>query len=169
MRFAGLVFWFSVREWSFSMWKVNGYRAARFYAKRQAAFVWAAGLYVIVLAAPASVRAACGDYVVHETNSAGATPFERNQMQSGRYAPADPVQPKAPCHGPHCSRGAPPPLLPLTTLPVEAERWGCIVCVSLSMEPSSAICQLESSRQQPFEHGQLIYHPPRSSPAHFSL
>jgi hypothetical protein len=157
---------FFLRERSFSMWKDRGYCAVKRSPRTwgRAAILWAACLMVLGFAAPARVRAECGDYVIHDSNlsAPASAPFSRQ-------AHAEPIHSKGACHGPHCSRGAPLPLMPVATVPVATEQWGCVTVVSVTTELPLARCHLEDLCRFPSGHEQVIYHPPRSLPTHLSL
>jgi hypothetical protein len=94
--------------------------------------------------APPAARASCGDYVVLDHRPASPAP----------------AVPAHPCHGPSCSRGSLPPLVPLTTAPSGPDRWGHLDPPPVEPPvPSFRIGSAEPSR--PTHHPAGVYHPPR--------
>jgi hypothetical protein len=109
--------------------------------------------------APAVLRAGCGDYVVIGPRTAGLSP---HQPETTR-APSAPVpdRPRAPCHGPRCSGGSLPPLVPLTAAPDVPEQWGHLVTPRVQAQFGRflpwAVWDLRRLPGSP----PLVYHPPR--------
>ncbi len=132
---------------------------------------WFALLSAIALVTtflPSSVRAECGDYVLRgeRGRNGQASPGVMTSAMLGQHEqqfPSRHGEPHKPCRGPHCSQGTPSLPLPVTTAPLTAEQWGCVVAAAPVGDCLSTHRVLESFSQIPRLVSQAIYHPPRSS------
>src|SRR6516162_11819561 len=76
-------------------------------------------LLAVVLLAPSTARAGCGDHVL-VTSTTKATPL------SPISAPQQPAKKQAPCSGPHCSHAPISPLpAPVAPVPAGGHEWAC--------------------------------------------
>ena len=110
------------------------------------------------LCAPAALRASCGDYVTLGPRSPGAV-----------LPRTPPVPAPAPCHGPRCSGGSLPPLLPLTVAPDTPEQWGHLARPRPAADPGRFVGWSGQDLGPLPESTTSIYHPPRLGPAATSL
>lgn len=100
-------------------------------------------------------RATCGDYLVGHA-AHGTMPAKPTQPS----VPATPAE--KPCQGPQCSRGSLPPLLPVTTIAVSLEQWGCMDMTPAIPDLEQVIRHLEDGVPRLKRRGAAIYHPPRA-------
>ena len=108
------------------------------------------------LAAPASARASCGDYV-----HIGQTGAHKAERPDGAM-PAAPAKHKLPCTGPHCSR-APVSDPPLSTSqgPPRIEQWANASGLLPGDSPAPAPALWDSGARPPVTMPSPIFHPPR--------
>jgi hypothetical protein len=119
-----------------------------------------------VLAAPAPVRAECGDYVVRTPAAEGAGYTGSQPMPAGidpstKHAPTTPQRGRIPCHGPGCSRHSPPPLVPVSTNPIQPDEWGTMLGRQSGAGAAPAGRLLDTAAPHPVRRASSIYHPPR--------
>jgi hypothetical protein len=117
-------------------------------------------LCALSLAKPSAVRAECGDYVTlgkqHAASSSGGNetlPGAGHQSQ----------KPKLPCHGPHCSRGAPAPAVPIAGAPAPAQEWGCIGQIDFVFSNRPTTTWREAFASFPHSYVSSVFHPPRAN------
>jgi hypothetical protein len=116
-----------------------------------------------VLAAPATARASCGDYVLLGNGHADRAAAPQLPPADHRTAEQPlPVQPR-PCSGPHCSRHLPPPLPPAAGAPAPVEDRCCPPAL-LVLDTARAIARtVEASCRKPSHSAAPVYHPPRQA------
>jgi hypothetical protein len=126
-------------------------------------------LVIGVFAAPAPVRAGCGDYVVltpaaegsaHTRTQAMPTPWDD---PAGR-APVGPHGGQGPCRGPGCSRHTAPPLVPVPAYTVSPNEWGCVNRLPFVAALEATGRQVGDVSEHPLRQARIIYHPPRLIP-----
>jgi hypothetical protein len=119
---------------------------------------WALACLIAVLAAPATVRASCGEYVRigdSEKHPANALPAH------GTPDPMTPGNHGSPCHGPTCGQHPVTPLAPTTTLPVHLEEWGWVSHPTHRGTGTPAFLLRAADHGRPVRRPTLVYHPPR--------
>ena len=118
------------------------------------------------LCAPAARRAGCGEYVLFGPRAEG---LSQHQLDTTRTPSAPvPTRPRSPCHGPRCSGGSLPPLLPPTVAPDVPEQWGHLPPTRVQAHPAWFTAWRAQDRRRLPGSPQLVYHPPRlgaSSPS----
>jgi hypothetical protein len=113
------------------------------------------------LCAPAALRASCGDYVILDPRP--AAPALAHQSPDPP-SPAVPARPPAPCHGPRCSGGSLPPLLPLTVAPDVPEQWGHLPLPRPASDPGRFAARSDEGLRRLPGNVPPVYHPPRLGP-----
>jgi hypothetical protein len=103
-----------------------------------------------ILAAPATARASCGDYVLLGNHPA-ALP---------EAPPGSQTQPR-PCSGPLCSRPTPLPSAPVATTPTPVEDRCCPLPPLLLDDSQAGERLLEFFCPKPRHPSVAVYHPPR--------
>jgi hypothetical protein len=117
------------------------------------------------LCAPAAVRATCGDYVTLDPRP----PAAAHQPHDPTLPPMPPVPAPAPCHGPRCSGGSLPPLLPVTVAPEVPEQWGDIPQPPSAGDSRRFAGWWEQTLRGLAGNPSSVYHPPRLGPISSSL
>ena len=105
-----------------------------------------------MLAAPATARATCGDYVLLDGRPV--------PPHSSEAPPAPPPQPR-PCSGPLCSRPTPLPLTPVSAAPVPVEDRCYPPPPSLLADSRAVARILELSCPKPAHGSVAVFRPPR--------
>jgi hypothetical protein len=95
-------------------------------------------------------------------SAAADTHVVAHQIPLG-HAPAIPLDPARPCHGAHCSRGVPAPILPVTVPVVSTPDWACVLCTKVAFANVVARYLVGHSSLLSARHVLAIYHPPRHS------
>jgi hypothetical protein len=107
---------------------------------------------VAALGAPATAHASCGDYVVlGSPTTHAAVPSHADH----------PRKLPEPCHGPACSRGTLPPLLPPAVSVPTPEEWTLPAVERLAASPDPSGWCPEPAAQRPRKSSTSIFHPPR--------
>ena len=126
----------------------------------QSILLSAGAILAVVLAQPGIVRAECGDYMLRGGNAPVAV---HAVLPPTHRAPAIPVEPAGPCHGPHCSRGVPVPVVPVTAPSISTPDWACVLCSKITLANVVARYLVGPSCPLQARHVLAIYHPPRHS------
>lgn len=116
-------------------------------------------LYFCLVGCPAKAKAGCGDYVIRGKRTANTALV---MPQDIHFHPGKSKDPKAPCSGPHCSRGSHSPLGPQSTVFSMADHWAlaqnCITFKEMELvQPVSSVDSAHIHR-----NGSAVYHPPRA-------
>jgi hypothetical protein len=106
------------------------------------------------LGAPATAHASCGDYVV-----LGSPTTPTSAALPSHVIP--PEKPAPPCHGPACSRGTLPPLLPPAVSVPTPEEWTLPAVERMAASPDPSGWCPEPAAQRPRKSSMSIFHPPR--------
>jgi hypothetical protein len=121
-------------------------------------------LLAVVLAAPSTVRASCGDYVpshpIPQPSPPASMPNGRH-VSDGQHVPDAPWQGPRPCHGPQCTPSNPvsqavlPPTLP------ELDQWAWVAALRTSARPIETGLLVWTDLPPLAPPPSPIYHPPR--------
>jgi len=113
------------------------------------------------IVAPGVAQASCGDHVQVRL-PVGVSP---SAEPPAPQPPAVPPAPAKPCHGPQCSGGGSPPLLPppATSAPTADEHWAQAACPDTVPAPGHPERFSKSSSDHPIRRTADVFHPPRLS------
>jgi hypothetical protein len=116
---------------------------------------------VMMLCAPSSVRASCGDYLtsavhIHSLASTGALP-----QSVGEHKPSMPGD-HFPCSGPTCSQRENHPLsVPGARVSVSMDEWGSVVLARVIGGLDRGSWLFFPASTLPVGHFDSVFHPPR--------
>jgi hypothetical protein len=115
----------------------------------------------LVVLAPGSVRASCGDYLTAAKHDDSSAMTSALPSFAQRHEPVLPPS-RVPCSGTSCSKRNNEPLsVPLAPVQRSAEQWGWVsqVLVIAGPERTSWLVPLVPTLST--RHSDCIYHPPR--------
>jgi hypothetical protein len=134
-------------------------------AFRRSPVVCLLAITFLLLAAPPSVYAGCGDYLVRGTapshHAATAQTQSAASATPASSSPVVPGHPSSPCSGPNCSSRQLPPPAPPASVEGSVDQWACPVGVAVIFDREFITPLGAEERETPRHHSLMIYHPPR--------